>query len=81
MQLLFPTWIARQGHFQLIFATKLTHQTEIKGLTHWVVYTEGHQVLAFDIVRNTAPIPMITGLTDARAVAIDTNQDYLFVAV
>jgi hypothetical protein len=54
--------------------------TEIEGVTNWVVFSEGQSVFAYDIVRNSDIQVMVTGLKDARAVAVDTNLQYLFVA-
>ena len=57
----------------------MTYMSEIKGLTHWLIYSEGNEVFAWDIVRDNKIQKLVDGLTECVDIAVDANQSYLFV--
>ena len=46
-------------------------QSEERGLTHWLLISDGSSVYAYNAVKGTEPVELITGLKDVTQIAVD----------
>ena len=54
-------------------------KTEVRGLTHWLLFSDGESIYSFNTVRDSEPTELISGLRDVTQLAVDQNKGYLFI--
>ena len=56
-------------------------ESEARGLTHWLLYTDREAVYAYNVIRGNGVVSkVLSGLQGVSNLAIDKNKGYLFVA-
>ena len=57
-------------------------KSEARGLTHWMIYSDGHALYAYNLVVGDKKVStLIEDLTNVVSIAVDKNHGYLFVAM
>ena len=50
------------------------------GLTHWMLYSDGESIFAKNYVKDTKVSEILSDLENVKALAVDANRGYLFIA-
>ena len=62
-----------------LFSDEVNYE-EHMGMGHWMLYSDGQSIFAKNYVKNTKVSEILSDLEDVKALAVDANRGYLFVA-
>ena len=60
--------------------SEAVYQSEERGLTHWLLYSDGSSIYAYNPVSSQEPTVLLNGLRDVTDLAVDQNKGFLYVA-
>lgn len=66
----------------LLYYSKRVKDGELAGLTHWILFSAEEGIYATNLVNGQKHAQLVVAnVTDVTAMAVDSNQGYLFVAI